>query len=226
MFSFPQISDAYAYTRISSLHGCAAVDVYWTFHNQAGWSSVDFNSHLLFRFVETMDVLKSGPHDFSGGRPRQGRNGWKPIFDMGLADIPPGRRWRAVDELAWGLTVSDANKIHRTLFGKKTKSPGSQISKVDTIRLLFAAVTLPFNVAKSEDDKLSDCIDRRARIRWKLGNEDWVALNIRKSCGVPLKRDAKYKPKKSYVEEEDDDDDDSYGDDSDRYSSDRYSGGW
>lgn len=153
---------------------------------------VDFHCALLYRIVDCMDVSRSGGHDFSEGKPEAGRGKWCRIFDMGLEEMPPGRDWRCIHKLDWGLSERDAGRIHKTLFGEETLSPGNQISKIDTIRLLLAVVGVPFNVATHEDGRDSLNYQATPRVPWRFGSEDWIGVHIRKACGSPLAWDAGY----------------------------------
>lgn len=198
--------DADVMSRIYSPTKPSAVDVYFVYHHVTHYESVEFDCRLMYRIhdpVASDDLAMPHPDE----APRIGFQGWRRAFELGLADLPPGRKWKPVDQMHWGLKQEDIDKIHAALFDTEERSPLKGVSKVDTAKLLMAAVGVPFGVATTEDGSDGQDPMRMATIQWELDHEDWIALNIRKVCGVPLKRDANYKSRSEMEDDEDEDED-------------------
>ncbi|KAH8100025.1 hypothetical protein BXZ70DRAFT_200352 [Cristinia sonorae] len=213
------VIDADVMTRIYSPTKPSSVDVYWAYHHRTRWESVEFDCRLMYRVHDPVPSSDLGlPR--GGTAPRVGREGWKLFFELGLADLPPGRRWKPIDQMEWGLKEADAKRIHEALFDTEERSPLKTVDKVATMRMLLAAAGIPFGVARTEDGDDGQDPERIATVRWELDHDEWIALNIRKACGVSLQRDANYKPRSAdddddYPEDSDEDDDEEYDSDED-----------
>lgn len=110
------------------------------------------------------------------------------MFWMALDDdVPPGRHWQPKRVQTWGMGAADVNRLHRALFGRADRAPGAAVDKVDMVRLLLAAVGVPLGVAREEAarDELSP-----GGFRWEGLHAQWIGMNIREACGVPLDGDA------------------------------------
>lgn len=213
-------------TRIYSPTKPSAVDIFFTYHHRTRHYSVEFDCRIMYRIhdpISSEDLALPS----RGSAPRPGRGGWKLLFELGLADLP-GPKWRAVDQLQWGLRSEEVDKIRAALFGTGEESLAKDVDKVDTILLLMAAVGIPFGVARAPSEGSEGEGDEEdgqdpggvATIHWELDQDHWIALNIRKVCGVPLPKDANYKPRSAYDEDdeypdEDEDDEDEDDDDDD-----------
>lgn len=218
-----QIRNAGILSRIYSPTNPAAVDVYIEYHYRTRYSSVEFFCNLYYRVHNPV----AGPElDLSTPEGRRKMHRFRPLVQMGLADMPPGRRWHAVNERTFGISASQARTLHRVLFGTATKKGlAGKISVRETLRLLFASVGITLHVAeqtKGDDDR--DKIEG-GELGWE-GIEDsarWLGRNIRSVADCPpMKRDA-----------EDSDDgfandeyDDSEGGVGDEDVGDFFDGGW
>ena len=182
------------YTRIFSPHRAAAVDIYWAYWDRPRSQSDEFHCRLFFRILENTDLTRASG-DYPRGIPTYGSHGWKRIFEMRLADVPPGPRWRPIWERHWALEAADVARIHDVLFGDASQYPANLIDKISTVHLFFAAVGLWFHVARSDSEDEQDKLEEASSIHWTLSdNMDWFGLNIRKICGFQLARDANYMP--------------------------------
>ncbi|THH31713.1 hypothetical protein EUX98_g2487 [Antrodiella citrinella] len=207
------VVEADVMTRIYSPTKPSAVDVYFAYHRVTHYESAEFDCRLMYRIhdpIPSTDLAMPHP-DIA---PRPGFHGWRLVFEVGLADLPPGPAWRPIDQTLWGLQEPELNRIHAALFDSE-RDLATGINKVDTLRLLMAAVGIPFSVARDEEGQDGQDAPEIGKIEWELDHEEWIALNIRKVCGIPLERDAQYKPRSlddEYYDDggEDDDDDDDY----------------
>lgn len=203
-------------TRIYSPTKPSAVDVYFTYHHITRSESVEFDCRLMYRIHDPVSSkeLDIPQPDIA---PRPGYKDWKLVFELGLADLPPGPKWRPVDQTLWGLKEAEVSQLHTALFDSEDRSPVKEIDKVDTIRLLMATVGIPLGVARHEDEDDRQDPTEIATIQWEIDHYDWIALNIRKVCGVPLKKDAHYKPRSADEDDEwpDEDDEDEENDSDD-----------
>ena len=115
-----------------------------------------------------------------------------------------------------GMRASHVNKVHAALFGRRG-AVASAVDKVDTVRLMLASVGVPFGVARDEEDDDEVNPDRLQSITWECFEEEWIGLNIREACGVPLEKDADWTPPADEPpsddehEYDDEDDEDGYG---------------
>lgn len=63
------------------------------------------------------------------------------------------------------------------------------------MRLLLAAVGINLSIARKEEDEDEQIEgDSETNIKWDLHHEDWIGVNLRKAYGVPLQKDADYRP--------------------------------
>lgn len=140
--------------------------------------------------------------------------GWRSLFNLSLDPDPPGKRWYRLYVSAWDLTSVDVDKIQTTLFGSN-----GPLNKVQTIRLLLASVGILLRVGRTEDEDDNCNPERAGSIQWGWDYDDWIAFNIRKACGVPLQRDATWKPRQFQNlyddSDEDEDGEGEYDDDDD-----------
>lgn len=63
-------------------------------------------------------------------------NGFKPLVSLGLADIPPGRRWRGIHKREWNLSTEQIQDLHMLLYGTGSDGVAEKISCVALVRLL------------------------------------------------------------------------------------------
>lgn len=196
----------------------SSVDVYFAYHRITHLEFIEFDCRLMYRLhAPLLPSDRSLNVPAPNTAPRAGVDGWRLMFEVGFADLPPSdEEWKPVDQTEWGLTTSDLDAIRIALFGAPP-STWDGVGNLDVVRLLMAAVGIPFGVATEEDDEDTDGQDPAevGTILWELDHEQWIALNIRKVCGVPLERDASWKPRvpvieyESESEEEEDDGDES-----------------
>jgi len=122
---------------------------------------------------------------------------------MALDDNPPGRRWYAKTLREWGMRAAHADRVHAALFGQQ-----SAVDKVDAVRLLLASVGISFVAARDEDEEDAQDLERNGSFTWECFESDWIGLNIRAACGVPLEKDGNWKPLADEDPYEDEDDED------------------
>ncbi|KAG0708401.1 hypothetical protein DFH29DRAFT_892363 [Suillus ampliporus] len=155
------------------------------------------------------------------------RNGWQTLcwgyyYD---SDGNYGKSWRCVELGKVELHEEAVLDVHEALFGDLEKPAESdseavlahQRSLVRGIRLLLAAVGIPYKVACTDDE--SDEESHGPILEGISGG--WVGRGIRNACGLLLTRDAEEERKgaserQEEVKGEDDDDDD---DDDEHYRS-------
>lgn len=199
------------FTRIYSPTRPAAVDVWFHYHHRTRWESVEFTCSLLFRVTDPLTEAAlpptSDPLDYNGRITR----GWTRMFWMALDDSPPGRHWYAKPLRKWDMRAAHVNRIYAALFGRSERLT-SAIDKVDTIRLLLASVGITFYVAREEGESDVQDPDGDRRFSWECFEDDWLGLNIRDACGVPLDKDATWEPPADEEPSEDE-----YGDSEDEY---------
>lgn len=148
---------------------------------------------------------------------------------MGFADVPPGRRWRAVEERNFEISKGQVYALHTMMFGepqkkkKETESDegdvdidATSMAHVDMVRLMLASVGILLDVADAEDgEDAEDALDSNNGLTWEgLGGCDrWLGRNIRRVCGArPLEGDGNDTDKdEDEGEDDEDDDDDEYG---------------
>ena len=117
------------------------------------------------------------------------------------ADSPPQRRWHPVVQTTWSLGAMQVGRVRAALFGAEDEAEcaASAVDGVDTVRLMLAAVGIPYRVARAEDEE--DAQDARCAraIFWEWEDDDWIGLNVRRACGVPLRRDSAWKRSTYYL---------------------------
>lgn len=134
------------------------------------------------------------------------------MFWMALEDNPPGRRWYAKSLREWAMRASHVNRVHSALFGQRGR-PATAVEKVGTVRLMLASVGIPFHVAREEDENDKQNPDRDRDITWEWDEDEWIGLDIRDACGVPLEKDANWVPPADadpYEDKDGDEDDEEY----------------
>ncbi|PSR72953.1 hypothetical protein PHLCEN_2v11190 [Hermanssonia centrifuga] len=201
------VQEVDVHSRIYSPTRPAAVDVSFTYWHKTRWESVEFNCEVRYSIINP--IKKKGPSNLSNSM-----RGSNMLFKMALDSFPPGRRWYPSYITGWGLTGPDVDAIHLALFGP-VGFPGNVVDKVDTVRLLLAAVGIPFRVAREEGGADRQNPGRVGAVEWEWDYDDWIGFNIRKACGVPLQRDAGWRPKiingSEYEDEDEDDEDEGEG---------------
>ncbi|KAJ7262070.1 hypothetical protein C8J57DRAFT_1719637 [Mycena rebaudengoi] len=195
------VASAEILSRIYSPTAPAAVDVYLEYHYRTRYESVEFYCNVYYRVHPTIADAK-----LTLGAPRAPRtmNGFRTLFEMGLADIPPGRRWRAVDERKFGMSAGQVASLHRVLFGEASsaavntaaaKGEGGDgaeegprpvadiIGKREMLMLLLASVGISFYAAENPKDKhdVDEYQNESGDLRWEglEGSEKWLGRQIR-----------------------------------------------
>ncbi|KAJ7100857.1 hypothetical protein B0H15DRAFT_944146 [Mycena belliarum] len=199
------VADAEVLSRIYSPTNPAAVDVYLAYHYRTRYASVEFSCNVYYRVHAAIRGAA-----LAVARPRGPRqmNGFRPLFEMGLADVPPGKRWRAVDERSFGVSVAQAGALHRVLFGDA--GVGAQIAVRETLVLLLASVGIAFS---AEEDRYT-----MGAVRWEGldGSARWLGRNLRRvaaAAGELVKADGEDSNKED--DEGDDDSEDEWEDEDD-----------
>ncbi|KAF7358601.1 hypothetical protein MSAN_01198700 [Mycena sanguinolenta] len=209
-------------SRIYSPTNPAAVDVYLEYHYRTRYQSVEFFCNVYYRPQPSITETKL---TLSTPRSPTKLNGFRPLLQMGLADMPPGKRWRAIEERTFDLSEAQARSLHRILFGEASASGSEsdsttgldlaeEISVREMIELLLASVGIAFYTAFDPDDE--DDVDsfEMGELRWEGldGSARWLGRNIRSVSGdAPMKDDNKDSDK----EDDDYEDEDEYSDEDD-----------
>ncbi|KAF7368237.1 hypothetical protein MVEN_00143800 [Mycena venus] len=220
------VASAELLSRVYSPTNPAAVDVYLEYHYRTRYHSVEFFCNVYYCAQPSITETKL---TLSTPRGPSKMNGFRPLLQMGLADMPPGRRWRAIEERTFDLSQAQARSLHRMLFGEASAS-GSEsdsttglglaekISVREMIELLLASVGISFYTAFDPDDE--DDVDsfKMWGLRWEGldGSARWLGRNIRSVSGcAPMNDDNKDSDKEEgdYDEDEDEysDEDEAFG---------------
>ncbi|GLB40053.1 hypothetical protein LshimejAT787_0705630 [Lyophyllum shimeji] len=223
------ISGAEVLTRIYSPTLPSAVDIYLEYHYRTRYSSVEFFCNIYYRAHPKIskELKRTVPQN------ERKLNGFKRMLQMGLADMPPGRRWRAVDERCFDISPMEVQSLHRLLFGERSKmdvkkaedeetnEPDAdtplpdRISLADMMELFLASVGIVYTTAREagDDDEFS-----MGEMTWEglRGSERWMGRNLRRVCEIdPLEGDDKESEEEGIDDEEDDyddeDEDEDYG---------------
>ncbi|KAK0240392.1 BAR-domain-containing protein [Armillaria nabsnona] len=111
-------------------------------------------------------------------------NGFKSLVSLGLADVPPGRRWRRIDEREWNLSAEQLEDLHGLLYGTGSDGVAEKISRVALVRLLLGSVGFVLDVAEHNGDK--DDQIQVADLRWEGTDNSarWLGSNIRRICDI------------------------------------------
>lgn len=111
-------------------------------------------------------------------------NGFKSLVSLGLADVPPGRRWRGIDEREWNLSAEQLEGLHGLLYGTGSDGVAEKISRVALVRLLLGSVGFVLDVAEHNGDK--DEQIQVADLRWEGTDNSarWLGSNIRRICDI------------------------------------------
>ncbi|GJE96588.1 hypothetical protein PsYK624_127870 [Phanerochaete sordida] len=212
----PEPRSATVFTRIYSPTRPAAVDVWLSYNHRSRYDYVEFTSSVLFRVVNPLTDGALPPTSDPLDRDGRVARGWTRAFSLSFDPFPPGRSWYMRVQRKWELSAAHATQVHAALFGQRGRFAG--VHKVDALRLLLAGVGLPFAVARAEGDRDAQNPGGHG-ITWKGLEEEWVGVNIRKACEVPLARDASWVPPPDEEPSDDDMDDDDDDDDGDEGSS-------
>lgn len=121
-----QVSRFDVLSRIYSPTRPKSVDVYLEYHYRTRYSSVEFFCNVWYRANTKMTP------DLKTNIPRGPRamNGFKSLVSLGLADVPPGRRWRGIDEREWNLSAEQLEGLHGLLYGTGSDGVAEKISRV------------------------------------------------------------------------------------------------
>ncbi|PCH42283.1 hypothetical protein WOLCODRAFT_152313 [Wolfiporia cocos MD-104 SS10] len=178
------MGDAEVLTRIYSPTSPAAIDVHFAYRRAAGAHTTDYALRVMYRVYTPLARPAMERRDFS---PRAGQNGWQALFALGICDTIDERGYDDTEcDNAWGPSPAEVQRLHRMLFGEG--APASKVGTVEMVRLLMAAVGLPFHV-KSEGGG-GDEQDDKSHIRWAINDCEWLGWSVRAACGVPLRADA------------------------------------
>ncbi|KAJ7148067.1 hypothetical protein C8R43DRAFT_1236964 [Mycena crocata] len=187
------IRTAEVLSRIYSPTTPAAVDVCITYHHRTRYSSVEFYCNIYYRTHNPVAGTELDVHTPEG---RRKMHGFRLLLEMGLADAPPGRHRRPINERKFNISASQARTLHRVLFGKPTKkAPGlaAKVSVREMLCLLLASVGVSLHVASAADKDDRDKIESSGELTWE-GMEDsarWLGRNIRRVAECPpLSKDA------------------------------------
>ncbi|KAJ6614237.1 hypothetical protein B0H10DRAFT_2436103 [Mycena sp. CBHHK59/15] len=185
------IRSAEVLSRIYSPTNPAAVDVYIEYHHRTRYSSVEFFCNMYFR---VHNPVAGAQLDLSTPEGRRKMHRFRPLLQMGLADMPPGPRWRAVNERTFSISASQARTLHRVLFGKASKKGlANKISVREMLRLLLASVGIALYVATDPKDEGDLDKVESGDMCWEgiEGSARWLGRNIRSVADcAPMKRDA------------------------------------
>ncbi|KAF8062503.1 hypothetical protein FPV67DRAFT_1672965 [Lyophyllum atratum] len=203
----PEVSDdgdcnirtAEILTRIYSPTCPSAVDVYLDYHHRSLDSSVEFHCNIYYR--EHREVSKDLDRTIPQGALRH--NGFKPMLQIRLADIPPGPGWRAVIERSFDISPFEVASLHWLLFGQPSgvhranlaaeRSPESdsesdlplhaRISAIHMMELLLASVGVGFTTAREDGNEDTFSM---GEMEWTglKGHERWFGRNLRRVCDV------------------------------------------
>ncbi|PBK77886.1 hypothetical protein ARMSODRAFT_946724 [Armillaria solidipes] len=201
---FDVLSRIYSPTRPKS------VDVYLEYHYRTRYSSVEFFCNVWYRANTKMTP------DLKTNIPRGPRtmNGFKSLVSLGLANIPPGRRWRGIDEREWNLSAEQLDGLHGLLYGTGSDGIAEKISRVALVRLLLGSVGFVLDVAEHNGDK--DEQIQVADLRWEGTDNSarWLGSNIRRICDISaLEQD----DHDTDNEVDEDEDDEGYSDEEDDF---------
>ncbi|KAJ7677187.1 hypothetical protein B0H17DRAFT_1207236 [Mycena rosella] len=189
------VSGADVLSRIYSPTNPAAVDVYLEYHYRTRYSSVEFHYNVYYRVHAS---IANAQLSLTTPRGPRKMNGFRPFMQMGLADVPAGKRWRAIEE----RTVRE------------------------TLRLVLASVGISFSAASDPEDEDDEDAFEMGQLRWEglEGSERWLGRNIRRVAGCdPMARDGEESAEEEDFEEEDDSDEED--DDEDFSDEEQFGGG-
>ncbi|KAJ7155034.1 hypothetical protein C8R46DRAFT_1116869 [Mycena filopes] len=233
------VSSAEVFSRIYSPTNPAAVDVYLEYHYRTRYESVEFYCNIYYRVDAT--VADAEVNFTTPDGPRR-MHGFHSLLEMGLADMPPGRRWRAIDERTFHISKSKAQTLHSMLFGdmsdvnsdedatsdsehnseSQPTALADKISVREMLRLLLASVGISFSVASDPDDSDDEDEYTMGDLRWEglEGSEQWLGSKIRAVAGcAPMSRDGEVSDGGNRVDDDEDDSDDSEKDEDDEFDS-------
>ncbi|KAH0833948.1 hypothetical protein J3R83DRAFT_11144 [Lanmaoa asiatica] len=193
---------------------------------------IEWYYSLGYRIYNRISGSPTAYHDPSiDGPPSMwhSRGGWQSIC-WGYYDDENGnygRRWRRIEVAEMGLHEEGVLDVYEALFGPIDTPPNDNADAlleyrrklVATVRLLFAAVRLRYEVACADGER-----DEGPREYMLEGLVDkWVARGIREACGSQLSGDAEAAERGSKEREleadseggddDDDDDEDGFSDD-------------
>jgi hypothetical protein len=200
-----QIADSAIVTRIHSPISASSVDLRFVYTFSQGYTSVAWRYALGMRLnpsPQAPQSPRSREHCLASDMNRKDgwqqvvwyylyepkdtrRSGWDALAyeDAGMVypGTPPGDEERSKFE----MKPEDLRAAHELLFGHNTEL-SRRISKKDTLRLLLAAVGMPFHIATHEGEKdgYEGVIDE---VNFRLGGEKpgITAADLRRVLGVP-----------------------------------------
>lgn len=163
------------------------MDVYFTWRSHARYDNVDLTSEVLYRICYPISTDKL---DIPDKRIKAGTGGWKHLLSMSMKPGSRSREGERSYNATWSVKPTDVDKIHKTLF-----APNIDIEKLQTMRIILASVGILIRAARKANEEDGDSPDGLGKFGW-WDHHEWVATQLRKACGVSLKRDAPKKTKK------------------------------
>lgn len=118
-------------------------------------------------------------------------NGFRPLFQLGLKEMPPGRRWRPVQERTFDISASEVCELHRVLFGEAGEACAGMISLRETLRLLLASVGTPLHIASTDEERDEDSFKTRGlHFEGLEASARWLGRHFRSVAGcAPIEHD-------------------------------------
>jgi hypothetical protein len=156
--------------------------VYLEYHYRTRYSSVEFFCNVYYRLQSSIMDSKLKLSTPQGPRKM---NGFHPLLQMGLADMPPGRRWRAIEERTFDISASQVRVLHCMLFGESSSSESTalaeKISMREMLRLMLASVGISFYASSDPDDEGDADAFTMGKLRWEgiERSQRWIGRNIR-----------------------------------------------
>ncbi|KAJ6481330.1 hypothetical protein C8R47DRAFT_1135412 [Mycena vitilis] len=183
------VASAAILSRIYSPTNPGAVDVYLEYHYRTRYESVEFMCNVFYRAHPLIEDRKL---DLNMPRMPARMNGFRSLFRMGLKDVRPGRRWRAIDKRMFDLTTPQARMLHRVLFGEasssspegaehKSTSLADKMGVPEMVQLLLASVGIAFYPASDPLAKDDGDAFMEGALRWEGidGSERWLGSHVR-----------------------------------------------
>ncbi|KAJ7636682.1 hypothetical protein FB45DRAFT_1024780 [Roridomyces roridus] len=188
------VDEATTLSRVYSPTNPAAIDVHLDYWYRGRWSSVEFFCTVSYRLHR---VIATDKLDIRSPRGPDEMNDFRILFELGLEDIPPGRKWRAIEKRKFGIDKREAHMLHEVLFGQQQASTGADaapISVKETLSLLLASVGMSFHAAI--DPKDGDNQDTFSMEPWSCdglsGSARWLGKHIRLDDGKDSEEENDY----------------------------------